>query len=77
MGESLQRQRFQAANAYLGGFVYLIYTYLNGRRRAPAWATRTILVYMAVRVATGHVLPAQRPLLRDVRPYYTERARLP
>jgi hypothetical protein len=78
MGESLQRQRFRAADAYLGGVVYLIYVYLNGRRRAPAWATRAILVLMAVRVALLVMYYRHNArFYRDVRPYYTERAGLP
>lgn len=77
MGESLQRQRFRAANAYLGGVVYLIYAYLNGRGRAPSWATRTILAFMAVRVALLVMYYRHNVrFYRDVRPYYTERAGL-
>jgi hypothetical protein len=37
-GESLQRQRFQAANAYVGVVVLLTYAYFHGQGRAPAWA---------------------------------------
>lgn len=75
MGESLQRQRFQAANAYLGGVVYLIYAYLNGRGRVPGWATRAILAFMAVRAALLIMYYRHNACFyRDVRPYYVARA---
>jgi Lecithin retinol acyltransferase len=73
MGESLQRQRFQAVNAYLGAVVGLAYAYLHGQRRVPVWATRAILASLAVRLALLVMYYRHNArFYRDVRPYYTE-----
>jgi hypothetical protein len=74
-GESLQRQRFQAVNAYVGVVILFTYAYFQGRGRAPASATRAILAIMSVRVSLLVMYYRHNArFYRDVRPYYAERA---
>jgi len=50
MGESLQRQRFQAANAALGTVVTLGYSYLSGQGKLTPRRMRMMSAFVAVRV---------------------------
>jgi hypothetical protein len=50
MGESLQRQRFQAGNAALSAIVTLYYSYLSGRGKMTRGRRRWMMAFVAVRV---------------------------
>jgi hypothetical protein len=74
--ESLQRQRFQSANASVAIVVGLTYAYLDGRERLPAWAPRAMLAISAVRAALLVIYYRHnKRFYQDVRPYYVEHGR--
>jgi hypothetical protein len=74
--ESLQRQRFQSVNASVAVITGLIYAYLDGRKRLPAWAPWTMAAVLAVR---SYLLFTyyrhNKAFYRDVDAYYKQHGR--
>jgi hypothetical protein len=74
--ESLQRQRFQSVNASVAVVVGLIYAYLDGRGRLPAWAPRAMLAVIAVRAwLLAMYYRHNKRFYQDVRLCYAEHGR--
>jgi Lecithin retinol acyltransferase len=77
-GESLQRQRFQAVNAYVGVVILLTYAYFQGRGRGPSLGDPgDPSHHVRPGVAAGHVLPGQRALLPRRAPLLRRARRFP